>query len=124
MESKWVPVEERNGQMENAISVLAMLSSALGIRHTSEVVAMGIGAFIHNMFAGGTAVDGALSIISGVLTAKGRIQYAVIPTTFEVVQGARDMKQGKLLEKNGSTENLSRAGLFALGLFAAGSKQV
>ena len=48
MESKWVPVEERNGQMENAISVLAMLSSALGIRQTSEVVAMGIGALIHN----------------------------------------------------------------------------
>ena len=100
-------------------TVVALMSLAFGTSNSKELL-LASGGMLAQYYAGGDALDGIISVLSGVQLAKGKFRTMAFPALLESYKTFKDFTKGKTITKQTAT----RSAIFVTGWLAARYKYV
>ena len=119
---KWL--EARYAQMSGGeelpiYTVVALMSLAFGTSNASELM-LASGGMLAQYYAGGDALDGIISVLSGVQLAKRKYKTMAFPALLESYKLFKDFTKGKTVTQ----QSVTRSAIFVTGWLAARYKYV
>ena len=98
----------------DAITLAAGLVLMLGVRGGTEFVLAMLSGLIHNVYGGGSLVDGAISFETGVQFTRGQYKTAAFPAALEFWKDFRKIEKGVVFTK----KNISRTLIGFMGFLS------